>query len=111
MAKTVKLGGKDRPVVYNLNAIIEFDELTGIDLSAGTDVGLLTKPKNIRALAYCGLKHGAISEKIEVEFTIEDVGNWIGFGDGTVNELFKIFNNQSEVETKTEPEEGAEPKK
>ncbi len=112
MAKTVNLGGKDRPVVYNLNAIIELDELTGIDLSSGTDTALMTKPKTIRALAYCGLKHGAIDAGVEVDFKLEDVGKWITVGDNTTMvQLYKIFNSQSDIETKPENKEGAEPKK
>lgn len=110
---TIKLGGKDRPVAYNLNAIIEFEELTGIDLSAGvSDASVLSKAKNIRALAYCGLVHGAKTEGIEIDFSIDDVGAWISPTGGSAQEFFKIFSGSAQTaEPAVQPEEGEEPKK
>lgn len=75
----INIGGKDRPVKYNFNAIIEFEELTGIDLAANDDKQMFTKPKFMRALAFVGLKHGAKVEKQEIDFTIDDVGDWLDY--------------------------------
>lgn len=75
----INIGGKERHVEYNFNAIIEFEELTGIDLTSNNDKQLFTKVKNIRALAFCGLKHGALVKKEPVDFTLEDVGAWLNY--------------------------------
>lgn len=110
MIKTINIGGKDRPVKYNLNALIEFDELTGLDLTSGVDAKDFSKPKSMRALSFVGLKHGAKAEKQEVDFTIDDVGEWLGFGDGTMEQFFKAFQGQSASNVEqTEP--GADAKK
>lgn len=90
---TIKIGGKDRPVKYNLNAVIEFEELTGIDITKGSED--FARIKNMRALAFCGLKHGAKTEKVEIDFTIDDVGDWLGFGDGTIESFLNAFRGQS----------------
>jgi hypothetical protein len=110
---TVNLGGKNRPVAYNLNAIIQFEELTGIDLSAGvSDAGVLSRAKNVRALAYCGLVHGAKENNVDVDFSIEDVGSWISPTGKNAQEFFKIFTGTAQTaEPATQPEESQEPKK
>lgn len=109
MIKTIDIGGKARPVKYNLNALIEFDELTGLDLTSGVDAKDFSKPKSMRALAFCGLKHGAKTEKQEVDFTIEDVGEWLGLGDGTMEKFFQAF--QGDSASKAEPVEDTDAKK
>ena len=93
MAHEIKLGGKTRPISYTINALIEFEELTGIDMVGGTreDRAKLTKLKNVRALAFAGLKHGAKAEGKEVDFTVEDVGDWISFNDGSVEQIMNAY--------------------
>ena len=108
--KSIKIGGEDRPVKYNINSLIEFEELTGLEIiQAELDPKLFAKLKNMRALAFCGLKHGFIeTSKETLPFTIEDVGKWIGFGDGSMDKFFKAFNNDSssEIENSEEGEAG-----
>jgi len=109
--RTIKVGGQDRPVVNNFNSIIEMEEITGIDITSITDPAILNKTKNMRALAFCALKHGAIEAGKEVDFTIDEVGKWFSFGSDSITEFWKIFNNQSSTgEPAPEPTEG-EPKK
>jgi hypothetical protein len=108
---TIKIGGEDRPVKYTLNAVIEFEELTGIDVTKGSPD--FAKISSMRALAYVGLKHGAKAENKEFTASLEDVGGWIGFGDGSVVEFIKAFQNDgsSGNESTSETEEGKELKK
>ena len=107
--QTVNIGNKERPVRYNFNAIIEFEEITGVDLSSNSDATLFTKPKNLRALAFCGLKHGAKSEKQEVDFTLEDVGGWLDAG--SMASFFQVYVKDNSTGEHAETAEGEEPKK
>jgi len=107
--QTISIGSKERPVRYNFNALIEFEELTGVDLSSNQDASLFTKPKNLRALAFCGLKHGAKAEKQTVDFTIDDVGEWLDAN--SISSFFQAYINDSSTGESAEPSEGGEPKK
>lgn len=99
----INLGGKSRPVAYTINALIEFEEITGLDLiGSREDAAKLVRLKNIRALAFVGLKHGVK----EPDFTIEDVGNWISFNDGSIGEIMKAY--RKDVGGKTDSEEKTE---
>ena len=91
----IEIGGRKRPVKYNINALIEFEELTGSEIIGNIDPNQFARLKNMRALAFCGLKCGAIDQKKEIDFTIEDVGSWIGFGDGSMEKFFTAFNNDN----------------
>jgi hypothetical protein len=107
--KEIKIGGQSRPVKYNINALIEFEELTGVEIIGGIDAKAFSRLKNMRALAFVGLKHGFLeTSKEALPFTIDEVGKWIGFGDGSMNDFFSAFNDQSssDSETKEETEEG-----
>lgn len=96
LTKTVKIGGKDRPVKYNLNSIIEFDELTGLDIASGEiKVEELRRSKNLRQFLFVGLKHGALTEKQEVDFTADNVGEWVGLGGNEFNEFLNALQTQS----------------
>jgi ABC-type thiamine transport system substrate-binding protein len=101
--KEIEIGGQKRPVKYNINALIEFEELTGIDVVAGLDAKALAKIKNMRALAFVGLKHGHLENSKEpFPFSIDDVGKWIGFGDGSMNSFYSAFNSDSSSDTDVE---------
>jgi hypothetical protein len=104
---TVNIGGKERVVKFDLNAIIELEELTGVDITNKETHKDFTKVKTLRALAFVGLKWGAKSEKQEVDFTIEDVGGWLTVGDEKSLKFFEIFNRQGDSgEPKAEGEAG-----
>lgn len=107
MVKTINLGGQPRPIYYSINALIEFEELTGIDLVQGSSESRqqLTKLKNIRALAFVGLKHGCQAQQNPVDFTLEDVGSWIGFNDGGIANIMQAFKNDMPTPEAVEAEE------
>ncbi len=69
----VNIGGKDRPVKYNFNAIEELQDM-GFDILNGAEK-LLKSLKFVRAVAYIGLKYGEdeTGEKIP-ELSIKPVG-------------------------------------
>lgn len=90
----IEIGGKKRPVHYSINALIEFEEITEIEIQSGANVEQLRKLKNIRTLAFIGLKHGAQNAGGTVDFTEEEVGNWIGFNDGTADKILEAFSKE-----------------
>ena len=91
--KEIEVKGEKKPVSFSWNALEEFHELTGLEvLELLTDVKEITKPKNLRALAYCALKHGNIeSGKNTWDKTIQDVGSWFQYGDKATKDLFAIL--------------------
>lgn len=105
----INIGGEERPVKYTLNAVIEFEELTGIDVTKGSPD--FARIASMRALAFVGLKHGAKVEKKEFNHTLEDVGEWLGFGDGTIVEFVKAFQNDSSSGKEPVGEATGEPEK
>lgn len=78
MVRYIKIGGATRPITFNINALIEFEDLTGIDITETEGRERMSRLKNIRALAFCGLKHGFKEEtKDAPDFSIDDVGAWL----------------------------------
>ncbi|MFC6644139.1 hypothetical protein ACFQBQ_00740 [Granulicella cerasi] len=63
------IAGKKRKLLFDFNAIIKVEELTGINLLQAVVSDL--EAKNIRALLYASLLHD------EPNLTIEEVGSWI----------------------------------
>lgn len=89
----INIGGQERYVKYTINAVIEFEELTGIDVTKGSpDFGRLS---SMRALAYVGLKHGALAQGKTVDFDLNTVGAWMSFGDDSIVQFIKAFQNDS----------------
>lgn len=91
----IEIGGERRPVKYTVNALLEFEELTGLEILGTIDQNQFGKLKNMRALAFVGLKHGAKAENKEVDFKLEDVGDWIGFNDGSMNKFLLAFQDST----------------
>jgi len=89
----ITIGGASRPVKYTINALLEFEELTGIDLISGSpeERARLTKLKNVRALAFVGLKHGAKAENKALDFELETVGDWLSLHDGSFNNIVSSY--------------------
>jgi len=98
----IQIGGKERPVKYGWNAIREFTK-------NGNDLGTLysysedgkSLEVNIQSigilldLIYVGLKNGARIEKTRIDFTIEDVGDWMDDeGIEKMNEFVTLFVDQ-----------------
>ncbi len=94
----INIGGKQRPVKYTVNALLEFEELTGIQILGSVDPTEFGRLKNMRALAFVGLKHGAKAEQKEIDFKIEDVGDWIGFNDGSMGQFLSAFQDSTKSE-------------
>ena len=69
----IKIGGKERPVRYNFNAIEELQEM-GFDILNGA-ADLIKSLKFVRAVAYIGLKYGEdeTGEKVP-ELSLKQVG-------------------------------------
>lgn len=109
MVHEIKLGGKLRPISYTINALIDFEDLTQIDLVNVTQEQRreLGKVKNVRALAFVGLKHGARAAGKDVDFTVDDVGDWISFNDGTIGEVMRAYQSDQPAPTDNEPEKEA----
>lgn len=64
---------KERTLLFDLNALVEYEEVTGKSLISGVNLSNL-KMKDIRALLYAGLVHE--DEKI----TLKQVGKLLHFG-------------------------------
>jgi len=73
----VEVEGKRLPVMFNTNALIEFEDITGLDVTAGVEYKDLRKLKNQRALAYVGLKHGHLAQQMEFTLTVESTGHLV----------------------------------
>jgi len=88
--KTIEIGGKARPVLYDLNALADFNTATNTSLASIFEMmgnPLSMNMDQLRQLAYAGLKEGAEESNIPVDFTLRDVGKWLT----TDFELWKEF--------------------
>lgn len=106
--KYIDIGGERRPIHYTVNALTELEDLTGLDLTEDDDRRKLSKLRNIRSLAYVGLKHGLKKEKgkaVEIPFSIEDVGDWIT-ADSIEIIMGAFLEDKQTDDAETEPEEG-----
>jgi hypothetical protein len=111
MVKHIEIGGKTRPLLYNINALIEFEELTGDEILKTSLNMDLRSLKKIRALAYVGLKYGAKAEESTEIFTLEKVGDWINLSDETIPNIVKAFRSSNQGEDNgSESTEEAAPK-
>jgi hypothetical protein len=91
------IGGKERPVSFTVNALIELREKYQIDIIKGIDETAMS-PETIRAIAFVGLKHGARREKVEFTDTIEEVGDMLSLD--TIGDLMKSILGQAAKEGK-----------
>lgn len=65
----LEIGGMQRKLTFDFNAVCVVDELTGINLLEAS-VSTVSAP-NVRALLFASLLHD------EPKLTIEEVGSWI----------------------------------
>lgn len=91
------IGGKDRPVAFTVNALIELREKYNIDVIKGVGEESMS-PETIRAIAFVGLKHGAKRAKEDFSETIEEVGDLLTLD--TMGELMKSLIGQAAKEGK-----------
>jgi hypothetical protein len=89
--KQIEVNGQSYPVRYDINALCEFEDITGKSLITGigeTDV------RSIRALVYVGLKSGhSFHYKGVTKFThsIEEVGQWLDLQNGVVGKFMEAL--------------------
>lgn len=74
----VELGGKERTLLFNFNAMAKFEEVTGVSI-LNRNVWDQINATNFRALIWACLLHE------DKELKVEDVGEWLHFGN--VDEL------------------------
>ena len=78
---------KLRPVYFGWNAIAVFEEETGIAFAEMGEAMSNFKAKDLIAFVYAGLVGGANKNKVEIDFSLNDVGDWLD----EVEDLEKIF--------------------
>jgi hypothetical protein len=104
MVKHIEIGGKSRPVLYSINALIEFEELTGHDM-LNTSLNMdLRSLKKLRALAFVGLKYGAKHEGLTEKIELDTVGDWLSLSDGSITEFVSAFRTSNETESSPSPQ-------
>ncbi len=88
----MKVGGKERKLVFNINALIELDEEHGVNVF---DIKTFQSPhpKYMRAIAFVGMKHGAIAGGESFDLTIEKVGEELTTEN--FNEVFSQIQKQN----------------
>ncbi len=89
----IEIGGKKRPVKYGWNTLILLEEKTGINTLhlTGLDRGLL-KATVQTAVVEIGLSEGCRVTDTAMDFTREDVADWIDeAGVQKVGEFLKLF--------------------
>jgi hypothetical protein len=89
------IGGKERPIAFTINALIELKKDHGVDILKGLDKEALG-PEEIRAIAFVGLKYGAKSEGQIFQTPLEEIGDWLTIP--IVSQLFKELTDQSSTE-------------
>lgn len=109
--KHIELGGQRRPVHFNVNALIEFDEITGLDVTAGVLYVEIRKLKNQRALAYVGLKYGALEEKQQFNLSLAEVGDLMDLKGKAAMAIMEAFNHDMGVVSEEDEQVEAEVKK
>lgn len=91
----MNIGGKERPIAFTINALLELKEVHKIDVLNGFDKDSISL-EGIRAIALVGLKHGAKRDGEKFEETAETVGDWLDIQ--TIGKLFQQLTGQSVVE-------------
>jgi len=113
MNYSVNIGGAERPLHFGFSCLAEYGRMSGLSLG---QIGE-TSPENmslqdILNLVYCGLKHGARKAGQKVDFTIDDVGDWLDEGRDLLAEVVKAFvESQKNKYGQEESDEGPGEKK
>lgn len=89
------IGGKERPIAFTINALIELKKDYSVDVLKGLDKEALG-PEEIRAIAFVGLKYGAKAEGVIFQSVLEEVGDWLTIP--VVSQLFRELTDQSSTE-------------
>ena len=109
--KVISIGGKNRPVHFGVNALAEFNQATGTNFEWIFRIAenpMLLDFNQLRWLVYVGLKQGATEHGQQVDFTLDDVGNWLNEDFGKFPEFVKEMSDtlpkMDEGEKKSTPE-------
>jgi hypothetical protein len=113
MIKMINIGGKDRPVMYGINALAEFNEATNTTLIwifQMAENPLSLNFNQLRYLVYVGLCQGARESNIAVDFSVDDVGNWLNSDFGKFPQFMSALTGSlpqsDDTQKKTKPEPG-----
>lgn len=93
----INIGGQERPIKFGTNATAKFCELENLDLT-GYGLALFQLSKGtlsgttLRSLVYAGLYAACKSEKLDVDFDVYDVGDWLDTVDeGEAKKVFEAL--------------------
>ena len=89
----IEIGGKKRPLKFNMNALSSLSDRHNIPLSVISkfDSDTMTL-SHIRTLVWAGLVEGYRVSGLGVDFTIEDVGEWVDdAGIAVVSQIFDLY--------------------
>lgn len=87
----MNIGGKERPFKFCLNSLIEFTELEGITIEEALTGWDKLDFRQMLKIIYCSFKYGAKFEGQEVDFTQENVNDWIWEDMEKMNELKELI--------------------
>jgi hypothetical protein len=91
------IGGKERQFLFCLNSIKEFSRLENLTFA---ETFLSLDKLNLDQLInlfYACFKYGAKKDGQEVDFTADDVGDWLNEDMDKITECMKLIGEQSPV--------------
>jgi hypothetical protein len=93
MTNFIEIGGVERPVRFGFSALYQYEQRTG--RNALTDFAKMQDGEAsvtlLVELLYSGLCAGTRHEKKEVDYTQEDVADWIGTDMGVLEKAAAMF--------------------
>ncbi len=72
--KTINLGGKDRKLSFDLNAMVAYEETTGKRVTSWKE-GYIPNMKEMRVIIWACLISDNISD--DESITLQEVGSWV----------------------------------
>lgn len=85
------IGGKERSLVFDINALSELAEKHGVNVLQWEKLEF--GPQHIRAILFVGLKYGAKKAGEKFSHTLEEVGDWMTLQHAP--EVLKILSEQN----------------
>ena len=74
-----EIGGEIRPVKFDFNTLADISDKHGLSLTELRNLDSKRMTATVlRTLVWSGLVHGARTAGKDVDFTLEDVGSWVG---------------------------------
>lgn len=88
------IGGKDRTFLFCLNSLKEFGKIEGLSIEQTFEsLDKLSLDQTIN-LFYCCFKYGAKKEGLEVDFSADDVGDWLNDDLDKLGEIVELMKDQ-----------------